>query len=111
MTLAELIPQVEKAASQAMDYIFSPLGAAVFLVALWYLWYGLRRDFEWKIFSFLYILVCGYVFALFFGGGIYVGRKWNLGPLGAIIGMMAFWGIFEGMTYVKLRLKDKSKRF
>jgi|SRR5690606_7278930 len=78
-------------------------------VALWFLWFGLRRDFKWKILHILYILVCSYVFAAFVGGGIVIGYKFGFGAFGAIVGVIGFWLLFEIMTKIKLRKEFKNR--
>ena len=95
---------VNKLGPQFIQFFFG-VGSFFMIFAIWFLWYGLKRHFQWKIFSFLYTLVCIWVFAFFFGGGILIGQKWNLGALGALIGVFCFWGIFEFMTRLKLRGK------
>ncbi len=78
-------------------------------IALWFLWFGLRRDFKWKILHILYILVCVYVFAVFVGGGILVGSNFGYGAFGAIGGVFGFWALFEGMTQIKLRQEFRER--
>jgi hypothetical protein len=77
---------------------------------LWYLWYGLKRDFEWKIFDFLYVMVCLWVLAALLGLGVLIGSRFGYGELGAVGGIFAFWGLFNILLRLKAR-KDFRNRF